>query len=116
MAQRTLYMAVLNEWVMDSLRCLGSGSMYHLSYHPSLIEPTLLASIRDSLIPVGHPVQVILTSGGSARRVAEAELTCIVDFRDYVRFEFRILSVVPFLRDGAKKNTEGYLCWLPEED
>lgn len=111
MGPRLVYMVVFNEWVMDSLRSLGSGSMYHLSYHPSLIAPDLLKECREGRLENGTPVEVILNKNGSGRRVAEAELTSIVDFKDYMRFEFRILSVIPFLRDGARTNQDGYLCW-----
>lgn len=105
-------MAVLNEWVMESLCSLGSGSMYHLSYHPSLIAPGLTMEIRDGRLVTGNPVQIVLHKNGTTRKIAEAELQSVVDFKDYVRFEFRILSVIPFLRDGAAMNMDGYLCWL----
>ena len=114
MEKRILYMAVLNEWVMESLCSLGSGNMYHLSYHPSLIAPELTMEIREGRLTTGNPIQIVLHKNGTTRRVSEAELHSVVDFRDYIRFEFRILSVIPFLKDGAVMNQDGYLCWLQE--
>ena len=58
--KRVLYMAVLNDWVMESLCSLGSGSMYHLSYHPSLIAPELTMEIREGRLATGNPVQIVL--------------------------------------------------------
>jgi hypothetical protein len=68
--------------------------------------------IRDGRLATGNSVQIVLHKNGTTRRISEAELHSVVDFKDYIRFEFRILSVIPFLKDGAAMNQDGYLCWL----
>jgi hypothetical protein len=108
---KTLQMLVKNEWVVDSISSLGSGYFSFLVYQVGEIAPEVLTDLRDRLISVDAPGEIIQVKEGSGRRVATVNLKKVADFQEFVRVEFMILSVIPFLRGGWQSSPTGYQCF-----
>ncbi|MBE3577263.1 MAG: hypothetical protein IMX00_06185 [Limnochordales bacterium] len=91
--RRRLQLIVEHSWVVETLHQLKAGSMYHLAYATTHIEPDVLDDIRSGLLQPGARAEVALLQGSTLYPVAVIELTQINDYLSYVRFDFRLLHV-----------------------
>lgn len=108
--ERPLQLIIEKEWAADSITALGSGYQFHLAYNVEQIEPVVLENLRQGAIALGYPMELAHTRGEKLIRIAIAELIGWVEPANMVRFDFRILQVVPYLRDGADQNKLPYFC------
>lgn len=104
-----LELLVENAWVVETLKALGSGHMLHLCFAHELIEPETLDGLRSGALGPGL-LGEILVIGPVLRRVATFELQRANDLQGFMRFDFRLLSVAPFIRNGSKGDGLKYWC------
>lgn len=107
--QGVLELLVENTWVVETLKALGSGHMLHLSFDHDLIEPQTLAALKEGSLGPGATGEVLVL-GPTRRRVATFELQRVNHSRHFIRFDFRLLSVTPFIRDGERPDGNHYRC------
>lgn len=110
-APQTLRMLVWNEWLVETIIKLGSGYSTHLSYQYSEIEPQVLQDIHHSTLSPGVFGEIIHQGKQPPRKVALAEVFKLNDFRDSIRFDIRLLSVDPFIRNGIVQRDSEYACF-----
>ncbi|HPT86259.1 MAG TPA: hypothetical protein PL004_00190 [Bacillota bacterium] len=108
---KTLQMIIRNEWLVDSIVSLGSGFTSHLAYQNKDIEPEVLDDIRANRFGEEQLGEVIHLSPIGGRRIAKVEIAKANDFETFVRFDFRLLEVRPFLRNGLIAMEPQYLCY-----
>lgn len=108
----TLQLLVKNQWLVESITSLGSGYLSYLTYLSSDIEPEVLIAIQQQQLAGGSLGEVIKIGPAQNRRIAEVELNEIHNFDSFIRFDFRILEVIPFLRDGIVSHQTDYLCYF----
>lgn len=108
---KTLHMIVKNEWLVDSIVCLGSGFTSHLAYQNREIEPEVLSDIRTNRFGEEQLGEVIHLSSKGGHRIAKVEIAKANDFETFIRFDFRLLEVRPFLRNGLIAMAPQYLCY-----
>ncbi|TCL76369.1 hypothetical protein EDC14_1002128 [Hydrogenispora ethanolica] len=108
---KTLHLLIKSQWLVDSITSLGSGYLIHLVYQNSEIAPDLCAEIKEGRFQEGVLGEIIHFKPGMKRRVAMVEIDKVNDFQNFIRFDLRILEVVPFLRDGIGDADQGYLCY-----
>lgn len=108
---KTLHMIVKNEWLVDSIISLGSGFIVHLAYQNHEIEPQVVNDIRAHDFGEDVLGEVVHWRGQSGQRIAKVEIITANDFKTFVRFDFRILEVKPFLRNGVASGDVKYLCF-----
>ncbi|HHZ20121.1 MAG TPA: hypothetical protein GX391_06405 [Firmicutes bacterium] len=89
---------------------MGGGYQFHLAYDTSQIEPAVLDDLQNGRILAGHVLELLQIREGRLVRFALAELAGWVRPADVIRFDFRILQVIPYLRDGAVRNELEYYC------
>ena len=104
-----LELLVENAWVAETLKALGGGHILHLSYAHDRIEPVTLSELRAGTMGAGTMGE-ILAVGPPCRRIAIFELHQFNDLQGFVRLDLRLLSVAPFVRDGAQADGNKYLC------
>ncbi len=104
-----LELLVENTWVVETVKALGSGHMLHLSYAYDRIAPETLADLRAGALGAGDAGEILVV-GQTLKRVATFELHRVNDLKGFVRLDFRLLSVTPFIRDGEKPDGIQYLC------
>lgn len=106
-----LELLVEGAWVVDTLRALGSGHMLHLSFGTDQVEPETLSAMESGRIGPGA-LGEILAMGQRLKRVATFELQKINLFQNYLRLDFRLLSVAPFIRNGERGDGLRYRCYF----
>ncbi|HYH02093.1 MAG TPA: hypothetical protein VEC37_03255 [Bacillota bacterium] len=111
---KTLQMVVKNEWAVDSISSLGSGYCSFLAYQYDEVDPEVLDDIRARQIGEGVWGEIIHVKKSGSRRVALVEIKQVNDFDSFVRFDFMILNVAPFLRNGVKPCQSSYKCFYKE--
>jgi hypothetical protein len=111
---KTLRMIVTHEWAVDSIRSLGSGYVSFLAFENSEIAPDVLDDIQSRIIGEGTWAEILHLKKNSVRRVALVELNQINEFKSFFRFDFKILNVIPFLRDGIEAYQSDYKCFYKE--
>lgn len=107
----TLQMVIRDEWAVDSIKSLGSGYYSFLAYQSTEIAPEVLHDIRNQRIGEGLWGEIIHVKKNMGRRVALIELKKLNDFDTFIRFDFMIINVVPFLRNGTKSCQPSYKCF-----
>ncbi|MGD9156549.1 MAG: hypothetical protein PVG90_13780 [Bacillota bacterium] len=112
---KTLQMLVENDWTVDSISSLGSGYYSFLVYQEGEIAPEVLADLRSERIDTDTVGEIIQVRCNSGRRVATVALKAINDYHDFVRWDFIILSVIPFLRGGPRPFLPGYQCFYRQD-
>lgn len=105
---KALQLFIEREWSVETIRSLGSGFLYHLTYPTYLIEPELLTDLRCGNVPVGTEAQVLMCQNQTLRRIALGELEKINDFGTFIRIDFRILRTNPSLKEIETPATNGY--------
>ena len=105
-----IQMLIEKEWAVDSIASLGSGYQFHLTYAQDQLEPELLSDLRAQQVQMGHPMEIIHANHGRMVRVALAELSSFSDCSHFVRLDFRILQVPPYLRNGIPWDNKEYYC------
>ena len=113
---KTLQMLVWKDWLVDAIIKLGSGYSTHLSYQYSEIEPEVLADVHNSTLGSGVLGDVIYQGKDSACPLALAEIFKVNDFNDSIRFDFRLLSVNPYLRNRTVRRNPNYACYYKPEE
>ncbi|HEY8463639.1 MAG TPA: hypothetical protein VIM29_06425 [Bacillota bacterium] len=108
---KVLQMVVKNEWAVDSISSLGSGYFSFLAFQYSEIDPEVLNDIQTQQIGEGIWGEIIHLKKNTFRRVALVEVKKINDFNTFLRFDFMILNVAPFLRNGVKTCQSKYKCY-----
>jgi hypothetical protein len=111
---KTLRMIIKHEWAVDSIRSLGSGYVSFLAFENSEIAPDVLDDIHGRIIGEGTWAEILHLKRNSIRRVALVELNQINEFTSFYRFDFKILNVIPFLRDGIEAYQSDYKCFYKE--
>lgn len=104
-----LELLVENDWVVETLKALGSGHMLHLSFGYDQVEPATLSALESGSLGVGAQGE-ILTIGPVLRRVAIFELQKVNLMKEYLRLDFRLLTVTPFIRNGIKAEGTHFRC------
>ena len=108
---KTLRMVVKKQWLVESITSLGSGYLTHLTYQNEHIAPVVLADIQSSQ---GMPKvlgEVIFEEPSGSHPVAEVEIMEANNFNTFIRFDFRLLEVTPFLRHKGELPSSNYLCY-----
>jgi hypothetical protein len=108
---KTLQMLVENEWAVDSISSLGGGYYSFLVYQDREIDPEVLTDIRSQRIGSDTLGEIIQAQQNSGRRVATVAIKTINDFNDFIRLDFMILNVIPFLRGRCRPCPAGYQCF-----
>ena len=111
LSPKTLQMTVKNEWVVESITSLGSGYLAHLAYQYCEIGPDVIEDIQNHRLEEGTLGEIIHLGEKGNRRIAKVEIYKINDFQSYIRFDFRLLEVKPFLRNGYTNLPSEYLCF-----
>lgn len=112
---KTLLMVVKKQWLVDSITSLGSGYLTHLTYQNELIDPVVLADIKMNQGMLKVLGEVIFRDQNSSQRIAEVEIIEANDFLTFIRFDFRLLEVIPFIRGKSRLSDSEYLCYyLPK--
>lgn len=114
--QKTLQMVVKSEWAVDSISSLGSGYCSFLAYQYDEIAPEVLDDIHNRQIGAGVWGEIIHIKKNGNRRVALVEIQEINDFDSFVRFDFMILNVAPFLNNKVKPFQSGYKCFYKKDN
>jgi len=104
-----LELLVENAWVVETLKALGSGHMLHLSFSYDQVEPDTLVGLKTGALCPGVLGEILML-GPMWRRVATFELQKINDLKGFVRLDFRLLSVTPYVRDGQRADGDLYRC------
>ena len=107
---QTLQLLIKKKWLADSIIGLGSGYLTHLTYQTKDVAPEVLEDYHEMRSGEVYG-EIIWVWDEVNRRVAEAEVSSINDFGSFIRFDLRLLEVVPFIRDGAVHVRNDYLCY-----
>jgi hypothetical protein len=112
---KTIQMLVQNDWTVDSISSLGSGYFSFLVYPEREIAPEVLADLRSKRIGADTAGEIIQVQQNSGRRVAIVTLKEINDYHNFVRWDFMILTVIPFLRGGLHPVRPSYQCFYRQD-
>lgn len=107
--QRTIQLLVDKKWTTETIASLGGGHLYHLAYPVAMIEPELLADLRNKVVTVGTEMEVVFRTGQELKRVALTELEKFTDFGAFIRLEFRLMQTPPSLKEVKYQPENGYL-------
>ncbi len=107
--QKVIQLIVNKQWTTETIASLGGGHLYHLSYPVAMIEPELLADLRNNAVPEGTEMEVVFRTEQERKRVALTELEKFTDFGSFVRLEFRLLQTPPSLKELKYEPENGYL-------
>ena len=107
---KTLQMLIKEDWLVDSITNLGGGYFTHLSYQAADIDPKVLS---DILHPDFRGVfgEIIKLRPQDNRRIAVVEVSKTNDFKAFIRFDLRLLEVVPYIKDYLVAIQPDYLCY-----
>jgi len=108
-SEGVLELLVENAWVVETLKALGSGHMLHLSFSYDQVEPETLAALKEGTLGRGAPGEVLVI-GPVLRRVATFEIENVNLLPGHLRLDFRLISVIPFIRDGMRPDGTRYRC------
>lgn len=108
--QTPIQLLLEKDWAVDSIITLGSGYLFHLTYLEEQVQPELLSDLRSGRVSAGHPLEILHAKAGRYFRVALSELSGFYDYQHFIRVDFRILQVPPYLRDGTLRNGWNYFC------
>jgi len=106
-----LQMIVLNRWVVESINGLGSGYITYLVYQNSDIDPEVLEDVYRDHLGEGVLGEIIHAEPRGKSRIARVEVVKVNRYENFLRFDFRILEVKPFLRNGYHDPNSRYLCY-----
>ncbi|NLW55945.1 MAG: hypothetical protein GX050_04905 [Firmicutes bacterium] len=107
--QSIIQLLVDKKWTTETITSLGGGHLYHLSYPVAMIEPKLLADLRNNVVTAGTEMEVVFRTSQERIRVALTELEKFTDFGSFVRLEFRLLQTPPSLKELKYQPENGYL-------
>lgn len=106
---KTLQMLIKETWLVESIKNLGSGYCTHLAYAVNNIDPQVLGDIQNSGIQ-GVLGEIIKLDTNSNQRVAMVEVIRTNDFLSFIRFDLRLLEIVPFIKEVPVEIKPYYLC------
>lgn len=112
---KTLLMIVKKQWLVDSITGLGSGYLTHLTYQNEYIDSAVLADIKMNQGLSKVLGEVIFQYQNSNQRIAEVEIIEVNDFNTFIRFDFRLLEVHPFIRGKCELSDSKYLCYYSQK-
>jgi len=104
-----LELLVETGWVVETLKALGGGHMAYLSFAVEQVEPTTLCDLRAGKLAPGATGE-ILAIGTVLKPIALFELVKFNDQPGFIRLDFRLLSVVPFMRGSNQMDGHEYRC------
>jgi hypothetical protein len=107
---KTLQMVIKENWLVESIKNLGSGYYTHLVYSIHDIDPEVRGDIEDPGIR-GVLGEIIKLDRASSRRVAVAEVNQVNDFHSFIRFDLRLLEITPFIKELSREIKPSYLCY-----
>jgi hypothetical protein len=113
---KTLHLLIEQAWLVETITKLGSGYLTHLAYQEGQVDPEVLTEIRNQSLGNDVLGEIIYSCGNSDRRVAVVEVAKVNDFQDFIRFDLRLLGVIPFIRDGLKEIQSRYLCYYHKNE
>ncbi|HBE81025.1 MAG TPA: hypothetical protein DDW65_25035 [Firmicutes bacterium] len=108
---KTLLMQVKKKWLVETITSLGSGYQTHLAYKNEWIDPKVLADIKSKQWEPKVLGAIVFQDQNTYHRIAEVELMEVNDFDTFVRFDLRLLEVVPFIRGKWSDSGSSYLCY-----
>jgi hypothetical protein len=114
-APKTLLMLVKKQWLVESITGLGSGYLTHLAYRNELIDPAVLADIKNKQWIPKVLGEIVFKNQDISQRIAEVEIMEVNDFDTFVRFDLRLLEVSPFIRRKWTDSGSNYLCYYQRE-
>ncbi len=112
---KTLQILIKEQWLVESIRALGSGYYSHLAYPLHEIEPDVGNDIQNPKLK-GVLGEIINTDGQTGQLIATVEVERVNHFQSFIRFDFRILEINPFIRDRPahcciRVINPNYLCY-----
>ncbi len=109
---KTLRLLIEKKWLVETITGLGSGYLTHLSYQNEVIDPEVLQIIKNKQFEDKVLGEIIFRDQKDYLRIAEAEVIEVNDFQSFIRFDLRLLEVVPFIRGKVQNYNSNYLCYL----
>jgi hypothetical protein len=106
---KTLQMIIKEAWLVESIKNLGSGYYTHLAYTVNDIDPQVLGDIQNSGIQ-GVLGEIVKLDATSTQRVATVEVIRTNDFHSFIRFDLRLLEIVPFIKETPVEIKPDCLC------
>ena len=110
-APKTLLMLIKKKWLVEAITSLGSGYLTHLAYQNESIDPAVLADIKTNQWVAKVLGEIIFQDQSINHRVAEVEVIEVNDFDTFIRFDLRLLEVIPFVRGKWTEPESSYLCY-----
>jgi hypothetical protein len=110
-APKTLLLMVKKKWLVEAITSLGSGFLTHLAYQNELIDPNVLADIKSNQWEQKVLGEIIFQDQGTNHRIADVEVIEVNDYNTFIRFDFRLLEVSPFVRGKWTDLGSSYLCY-----
>lgn len=112
---KTLQMIIQEAWLVESIKNLGSGYCTHLAYSIHDIDPVVRRDIQNPGIQgvLGEIVKLDKTSG---RRVAVVEVIKTNNFHSFIRFDLRLLEIIPFIKAFSTEISSKYRCYYQIEN
>jgi hypothetical protein len=107
---KTLQMLIKETWLVESIKNLGSGYCTHLAYSINDIDPEVREDIQNPNFK-GVLGEIIKLDKTSSWRVAMMEVNQGNDFKDFIRFDFRLLEISPFMKELPTEIESNYLCY-----
>jgi hypothetical protein len=108
---KTLLMTIQKQWLVDNITSLGSGYLTYLVYQNEQIEPQVLNDIHNKQLNEKVLGEIVFQDQQGNRRIAEAELVEANNFQTFIRFDLRLLEVVPFTRGKRVVLESNFLCY-----
>jgi hypothetical protein len=94
----TIAALVLAAWVVEDLKLVGGGCLFHLSYNTSQVSSRAMALLSKSPVDKDIPVVIFWRSDANrALRVADGHLAELVRVNTTLRLHIRLLHVQPFI-------------------
>ena len=112
---KTLLMLIKKQWLVESITSLGSGYLTHLAYRNELIDPEVLADVKNKQWVPKVLGEIIFKNQDIRQQIAEVEVIEVNDFETFVRFDLRLLEVSPFIRRKWTNSDSIYLCYYQKE-
>jgi len=107
---KTLQMLIKETWLVESIKNLGGGYFTHLAYQIDDIDPEVRSDIQNPNF-TGVLGEIIKLNENSQRQIAVAEVNKINDFKNFIRFDLRLLGVAPFIKELPSIIKSNYLCY-----
>ena len=107
---KTLRLVIQEAWLVESMKSLGSGYFTHLAYSIHDIDPKVRRDVQSPGIQgvLGEIIKLDKTSG---RRVAVVEVVQTNNFHSFIRFDLRILEIIPFIKALSREISSKYRCY-----